>query len=81
MKDKTNEKCPHADDTHPFTYLPFGFGSRMCVGRRFAELEMEVLTARLVKEFKLEWHHSDMTIKSGTVNLPGSPLRYKLIDL
>lgn len=41
---------PGGDDnksTHPFAYLPFGFGPRMCVGRRFADLEIETVMARV----------------------------------
>lgn len=35
-----------AKSTHPFVYMPFGFGPRTCVGRRFADLEMEILLMR-----------------------------------
>lgn len=40
--------CPNAKDIHPFIMLPFGFGARACIGRRFAEMEIEVLTIRYV---------------------------------
>lgn len=32
---------------HPYTLLPFGFGTRMCLGRRLAELEMKLLIAKV----------------------------------
>lgn len=35
---------------HPFATLPFGFGKRMCLGRRFADLEMQTLIAKVSKQ-------------------------------
>ena len=38
----------------PCTYLPFGYGSRNCIGLRFAQLEAKIALAHLVKRFKFE---------------------------
>jgi cytochrome P450 len=37
----------HSKKTNPFVTMPFGFGPRMCVGRRFAELEIETLVTKV----------------------------------
>lgn len=81
LKSNTDSNCPHAKDSHPFAYLPFGFGPRMCIGRRFAELEIEILTARLVREFNLEWNRPDLKFKTYTFNLPADPLKFKITDV
>lgn len=35
----------------PYTYFPFGCGPRMCIGYKFATMEMKVVLAELVKNF------------------------------
>lgn len=37
----------HIKLKNPFVHIPFGFGPRMCAGKRFADMEMEVLLARV----------------------------------
>lgn len=38
----------------PFAYLPFGGGPRICVGMYFAMLEMSVILATLVRDFRFK---------------------------
>lgn len=57
LKEKNDENlsCPMTKNKiHAFVSLPFGYGRRSCLGRRFAELEMQILLAK-VKIF-LSYH-------------------------
>jgi cytochrome P450 len=35
-------------------YVPFGGGSRICIGMRFGQLEVKVIAARILRDFRLE---------------------------
>jgi len=60
---------------HPFMSLPFGQGSRMCVGKRFAELEVAVLLSRILKKYRVSWPHADLGMITRTLTVPDAPLK------
>jgi cytochrome P450 len=72
---------PLESKASPSVMLPFGFGTRMCIGRRVAELEMWQLTCKTLQIFQIEYHHEDIGCHWNLLNSPDKPLRFTLIDL
>ncbi|XP_067666927.1 1,25-dihydroxyvitamin D(3) 24-hydroxylase, mitochondrial-like [Haliotis asinina] len=75
LRDEGNKKI------HAFAWLPFGFGPRMCVGRRVAELEMQLLISQLVRKFHIEpVSHKPMRMKTNLLLMPVDPVEIRLVD-
>ncbi|XP_054259703.1 probable cytochrome P450 49a1 [Macrosteles quadrilineatus] len=72
-------KCSR-EQHHPFASLPFGYGRRMCLGRRFAELEIQTLVAKMVQAFKMEYHYDKLSYSIHPMYMPDGPLRFKMVD-
>nr|UPO37781.1 cytochrome P450 301a1 [Liriomyza trifolii] len=66
---------------HPFASLPYGYGARMCLGRRFADLEIQILLAKLLRNYKLEYHHEPLKYAVTFMYAPDGPLRFKMTKI
>ncbi|PIK59036.1 putative 25-hydroxyvitamin D-1 alpha hydroxylase, mitochondrial [Apostichopus japonicus] len=60
-----------------FASIPFGFGPRMCIGRRIAELELHLALVQISRNFKLQFRGKS-AIKPAIRGLmvPGGLLKY-----
>ncbi|CAD7077461.1 unnamed protein product [Hermetia illucens] len=81
LRGEDSELSKEAKSVSSFTFLPFGFGPRMCVGRRFAELEMEIFVSKLVRNFYIGWDRPDLKFKSVGINVPDGKLQFKITDV
>ncbi|KAK4877763.1 hypothetical protein RN001_010269 [Aquatica leii] len=63
---------------HPFVTLPFGYGRRACLGRRFAEMELQILLAKIFRKYKVEYNYGPLTYEITPTYVPKEPLKFKL---
>nr|QYA71965.1 cytochrome P450 [Anoplophora glabripennis] len=69
------------EEFHKFASLPFGYGPRMCPGKRLAENEIAILLKKILQSYKLELE-ADLNV--GMVyrmnRIPDRPINIKFIN-
>ncbi|CAH2089680.1 unnamed protein product [Euphydryas editha] len=63
---------------HPFASLPFGFGRRMCIGKRFAEAELQLLLAKVFHRYDVSWRYGELTYSVTPTYVPNEPLQFTM---
>ncbi|KAM4748603.1 cholesterol side-chain cleavage enzyme, mitochondrial [Rhinophrynus dorsalis] len=67
--------------TH-FRGLGFGFGPRQCIGRRIAELEMQLFLTHILENFKIETNRmSEVKTTFNLIPFPSKPIQLTLRPL
>ncbi|MEY4544731.1 MAG: hypothetical protein RL685_926 [Pseudomonadota bacterium] len=63
---------------HPGAYLPFGAGTRTCIGKRFAQLEATLLLATLCQSLSFELAQEQAPRRAADITLGPRPLRMRV---
>ncbi|XP_075234243.1 putative cytochrome P450 49a1 [Lycorma delicatula] len=71
---------PEHKEHHPFASLPFGYGRRMCLGRRFADLEIQTVIAKIIQSYKIKYNYEKLHYSIHPMYMPDGPLRFTFID-
>ncbi|XP_019597966.2 25-hydroxyvitamin D-1 alpha hydroxylase, mitochondrial [Rhinolophus sinicus] len=67
---------------HPFASLPFGFGKRSCMGRRLAELELQMALAQILTHFEVQPEPGAAPVRpmTRTVLVPERSINLQFVD-
>lgn len=66
-------------DKMPWLVAPFGAGKRLCPGKRFVELELQVLLAEIVRKFHIDFD-GEIEIQFEFLMAPHSPTHLRLTE-
>ena len=61
-----------------FASLPFGHGARSCVGRRIAEMELQVLVAKVIERWILTTRNEEVKYTQRMIGIPDKPISFQL---
>jgi cytochrome P450 len=58
--------------------MPFSYGTRACVGQKFAQVEMVLFLARLISQYRIKSITAELDCSNLITNTPDHPVEVKL---
>lgn len=76
------ERFSSSNKINPLVYIPFGIGSRLCIGMRFALIEVKITLAKILRQYDILASENTPTVlefSEGVVRRPkhGIPILIK----
>ncbi|XP_076416751.1 cytochrome P450 3A13-like isoform X2 [Peromyscus maniculatus bairdii] len=71
------------DRINPYTYLPFGYGPRQCIGMRFAFINLKLAIVKILQNFSLypcEETEVPLKLSNKIIHTPENPIVLKIIS-
>jgi cytochrome P450 len=71
--------CLDHHENNNIAFMPYGFGKRHCIGSRLADLELQMILAVVLRQFRLEYLGSQTTIRPEVMitAYPADPLEIR----
>nr|UZE89820.1 cytochrome P450 CYP334Q1 [Chrysoperla zastrowi sillemi] len=66
--------------TQSLASIPFGFGPKSCLGQKLAMLQLSMMTAKIIKEFNIQYNYGDITAGTKILSNPNRPLKFRFIE-
>ncbi|KAL9917904.1 cytochrome P450 12b2 [Glossina fuscipes fuscipes] len=77
-----NEESTGLRSKNAFVYAPFGMGPRTCIGKRVAEMEIETLITRLIRNYHISWSGKEkLKYESNIITKPCGEIKFQFEPL
>ena len=81
MRDGSTESEADQRRRKAFANLPFGHGARGCIGRRIAELELQLLVGRVCQRWGLTSNNGRVEYTQRMIGVPDKPISFQLTSV
>ncbi|XP_050299936.1 cytochrome P450 CYP12A2-like isoform X2 [Anthonomus grandis grandis] len=76
----SGEVSPLAKDLQVFASMPFGYGPKSCQAKELAQMEIGLLTSKILKRFIVEYNYGEIESSNSLLATPAKPLKFRFVD-
>ncbi|EEB18195.1 cytochrome P450, putative [Pediculus humanus corporis] len=63
-----------------FSFIPFGYGIRSCVGKHLAEVQLKSCIAKIIRNYQIEYNYGEIHGTKTVISFPDVPLKLSFTE-